>query len=113
MRWYPMTASHFIYTLTDPRNGIVMYVGCTLNPVAREQQHRCSPRTKPVGRWMDELAAAGLEPIFTVVAAIRSRDRAWEREKRLIAEYRKLSHGLLLNRKPGRRGRFDSIPVEL
>ena len=85
-----------------------MYVGCTLDPVAREKQHRGAKSSKPIGRWMDELAAAGVEPLFQVVRVIRSLDKARRYERELIETYRKIGQ-CSLNGKGGRRGRFDKV----
>lgn len=103
MKLYPVNAKHFIYTLTDPRTHRVVYVGCTLNPQAREAQHRYASSQTPVGRWMDELAECGVEPLFEVIEVARSFAKARRRERELIAEYRAI--GPLLNRSVGPRGK--------
>jgi hypothetical protein len=104
----------FIYTLADPRTGIVMYVGLTRNPDKREYQNRCCSKKLPVGKWMDELSEAGVEPVFTVLEKIKGDQKARRKERELIAFHRKQNGGVLLNRKAGKPGRFNTArQVEL
>lgn len=58
----------YIYKMTDPRNGIVMYVGKTSHPKRRECCH-CTKASKGSTReWVDELRKEGLRPIFEIIA---------------------------------------------
>jgi hypothetical protein len=42
--------THYIYTLSNPNNGEVFYVGCTVNPVIRKEDHLYLPR---LSHWFD------------------------------------------------------------
>src|SRR6266404_2568098 len=59
----------YIYTLTDPRDGLVHYVGRTCNPIRRRYQHRSKQHTA-YSPWHQELLGAGLKPIFSVVEEV-------------------------------------------
>jgi hypothetical protein len=97
-----------IYTLTDPRNGVVMYVGCTERPKGRESQHRGANRSTLIGRWMEELAAAGVEPVFTIIEKAIGWDSGRTKENRLIAKYKAIGQ-CSLNQHVGRKGRFHKM----
>lgn len=60
-------AGRTIYTLTDPRDGAVRYVGVTklsLRERLRLHQVQGRKRQDSRGRWLHELAAAGLQPVI-------------------------------------------------
>lgn len=60
-----------IYTLSDPRDGRVRYVGMTASPVDRYYQHT-STRTIKTDKdaWIQELQVLRLKPIMTIVESI-------------------------------------------
>lgn len=63
----------YIYTLTDPRDMLIHYVGRTNNPQRRKYDHQSKSRTTNAGYchpWHSELLATGLKPIFTVVEEV-------------------------------------------
>jgi hypothetical protein len=97
---YPFSAKHFIYTLSDPRTGVVKYVGCSRNPFARARQHFYS-KSSPVGMWIAKLLSEGVTPALTVVAEARGLYAGWRKEKALIDKLWSTSE--LLNRRPGRK----------
>ena len=100
----PKFLLHFIYGLTDPRlNGdeAVRYVGVTLNPNTRYQQHlSCIPNgTTQKNVWVQSLQQEGLEPgmeIFdTFKAAKDDKKFILERETHWIQHYLSLGADLL------------------
>jgi hypothetical protein len=85
-----------IYTLSDPRDGTVRYVGQTRNPKRRNYSHRCPSHTGNMGKraWTVELRAIGLAPVFAIIEECDTADRA-AAEKKWIAHYRALGADLL------------------
>jgi hypothetical protein len=62
---------YYIYTLTDPRDGIVKYIGQTKNPKDR-LQHHLSPSNltetwKPKEKWLKNLKNEELKPIMEIL----------------------------------------------
>jgi hypothetical protein len=105
---------HYVYTLADPRTGIVRYVGMTENPIQRRRSLLATSATKPLGEWLLELAEAGVTPVFTIIETCRGNPTARLREQHWIAHYVKVSGAhMLFNRKCGRLGRFDKPTREL
>lgn len=97
---------HHVYALIDPRNGKVRYIGFTFNCTQRLGSHRSTNSTKPIGQWMDELAADGVEPVFAVLETVVGCTNARNRESQLIRLY--VDAGApLLNDGGGSRGRFS------
>lgn len=99
----------YIYTLTDPRDGSVRYVGMTHRPEGREKQHLCAASTTPMGAWMNDLAAAGVRPSLTIIEEVNGFYAARRVEQKWIKHYAEI--GTLLNRKAGRKSkRWDNCP---
>ena len=98
MRDYPFYSKHFIYTLSDPRTGVIRYVGCSIHPTIRARQHRYT--NTPVRAWIDELRAEGLAPLVNVVSEHRNWFVGTKQESALIAKL--WPTGNLLNRPLGR-----------
>lgn len=68
----------------------------------------------PMGQWMQELADAGIEPVYTIIETVKGRHAAADLEKRWIREFvRKQGGHTLFNRKVGRLGRFDKRNREI
>lgn len=61
-----------IYTLTDPRNNNVYYVGSTVNTVRRRAVHVRGYDTTSAKEKSAEIIADGREPVFEVVDAIET-----------------------------------------
>lgn len=74
-----------IYTLADPRDGKVRYVGVTLTPRKRLRQHLTTTMAlaSPLGAWLRELRDAHKQPLMEVVAVVPEKER-WKAERRLI-----------------------------
>lgn len=73
-----------IYSLSDPRDGAVRYVGQTTRPDTRKAQHEKNTyQGNPAkSRWCDELLRLGLRPLFAVIeecepALLNDRERYW------------------------------------
>lgn len=78
----------YIYTLSDPRDGEVRYVGATVNP-AKRYFRSSRPRLyfgRRLGKWFGELNAAGLSPIMTIIETCPTVSRGY-REVYWIAYY--------------------------
>lgn len=72
----------YIYTLTDPRDGILKYVGKAKNLRKRFTLHKCDSRGKSkVINWNRKLKSLGLEPIMEVV------DECLESDWELMEQY--------------------------
>lgn len=83
-----------IYTLTDPRDGTIRYVGKTTKHVAeRLAGHLASPTNPAMRLWISTLGSQGLIPAITQVAAV-SEDRLSSEEERLIRKHAKDGHRL-------------------
>lgn len=89
-----MPTKSSIYTLTDPRDGTIRYVGKTTKPVAeRLAGHLASPTNQAMRLWIRTLGSQGLIPAITQVAAV-SEDRLSSEEARLIRKYARDGHRL-------------------
>lgn len=71
-----------IYLMGDPRNMRVRYVGKSVDPEERHEQHIDEISYSPKGRWIQELRAHGLEPTMVVVEVcpdqiVYDRERHW------------------------------------
>lgn len=76
--WKPIT----VYTLTDPRTGLVRYVGATTNVESRFRQHQFGKNggNWPREVWIRELHALGLKPICDVLETAKEFGYAIERK---------------------------------
>lgn len=57
----------FVYTLTDPRDGLVKYVGITMRPTRRLSDHLNDKRNTLKSTWVKSLKKLGLKPLFDVI----------------------------------------------
>ena len=57
---------HFIYALTDQRDGLVRYVGVSHDPNARLKSH-AGGSCQPTKDWIAELRSAGLAPAMVML----------------------------------------------
>jgi len=71
-----------IYTLVDPRDGTVRYVGMSNNPQKRLQQHYSGgyAAAAAVKDWIRELRALETKPLLFIVEEVDNYDTAWRRE---------------------------------
>jgi len=57
----------YIYTLTDPKNNEVRYVGKTINPERRYKQHLYDKRRSHKASWVQSLRNDNLKPIMSII----------------------------------------------
>lgn len=76
---------YYVYTLTCPRDNIVRYVGCTVNPRQRLISHlnTFSGGSKKKREWVSELKELGLIPLMDVVKITEKLEEAVIFEKEL------------------------------
>jgi|GEM_PF-7064325 len=58
--------SEYIYTVSCPLTGFVVYVGKSKNPNARLLQH-CKSAKSEVGKWINAIKYIQLEPVFNII----------------------------------------------
>lgn len=91
----------YIYTLSDPRNGNVRYVGKTINPRMRYGTHIVNHEHSEGGAkraWISDLKSSGLAPQMIIIEEVEGRENAADRELFWVEKY--LSDGCeLVNRK--------------
>ena len=81
---------NYIYTLTDPLEGEVRYVGKTINPTKRYSSH-CYTKTKTyVSKWIQKLKRSGHLPTMEIVEEGLSEDEWEDRERFWIEQHFKL-----------------------
>lgn len=73
----------YVYSLTDPRNGHVFYIGASRNPRGRYSNHRHDPGSSAWSRFIDVMDA-GQMPVLNVLSEHPSRWAALRREHDLI-----------------------------
>jgi len=84
----------FIYTLSDPRDGTVRYVGKTMKPLSERLAGHLSSPTNPAMRlWINTLGAQQMIPTITMVATVPEAQLGGE-EDRLIRKHAKNGHRL-------------------
>ncbi len=100
-----------IYVLKDPRCGSVRYVGQTIDPEARYQQHLRNEfgGNHEKQNWISTLLALGMKPQFEIVEQC-SWDWLTERESFHCKEFTKLG-AILLNRPVGSIKQCDITPT--
>jgi len=85
------------YTLQDPRDNQVRYVGKSRNPRQRFRDH-CALRSQESNtykfRWVKSLIDLGLRPVLGNVAEWSNNEDACAEEKRIITHYRSLGVAL-------------------
>jgi len=72
-----------VYELIDPRTDETRYIGATVHPDKRLEQHKKDPVNPDLGAWLDELEASGLEPELNVLKRV-SRDSLGDEEMAVI-----------------------------
>ena len=95
---------NYIYSLTDPRNGQVRYVGKTTNPSLRlwTHQYNCQLSQRHSSCWVHGLRKAGLVPIMDILEIVSGEE--WKVvEQRWIEMFKAAGHRLT-NLMPGGEG---------
>lgn len=67
----------FVYEIRDPETNVCVYVGLTVNPGQRFQEHMAPSRVKRfkdpgLQNWIQDLRAKGKKPNFIIVKKIKS-----------------------------------------
>ena len=98
----------WIYSLEDPRDAEIYYVGKSTDPEHRLSEHITEARAgrmenRLLCRWLLGLDHLGLRPVLNIEAECRSPYEADVEEQRLIHRYGKLYPILNLHHNPGRR----------
>lgn len=75
---------YYVYTLTDPRNNHVKYVGMSKNPTLRLTQHMTEYASKEKRKWIDSLISENKMPILDVVFNHETEKEARDEETYLI-----------------------------
>lgn len=89
------TPKGIVYTLTDPRDGAIRYVGKTIkSPLERLAQHLGSPTNPAMRVWLASLGGQGLLPRMDTIATVAA-DKLDGEEARLIKKHAKDGHRLL------------------
>jgi hypothetical protein len=70
----------YIYTLADPRNGEVRYVGKTNNKKLRSKAHRNERGSTRKCRWVQSLSSAGVCPVFEELEEVEENE--WKEAER-------------------------------
>lgn len=94
----PSPGSYKVYSLSDPRDGRVRYIGATKNLDNRLNGHigsSSTPDRYSPGRWILDLKQSGLRPILTVLQVIAEGESWEDAERNHIANYRTLFPDLL------------------
>lgn len=83
--------TYYIYLLIDPRDNIVRYVGCTINPKARLSGHKsseCVLGSKiEKADWVQSLKKENLMPVMRVVDTCQTVDEVRVKEKQVYDAY--------------------------
>jgi predicted GIY-YIG superfamily endonuclease len=82
------TREHAVYTLSDPRDNVIHYVGISKNVQKRFKQHvTCSGVNLEKNAWVLQLLQQGLSPTLTVIEMVVGVTVARQREKYWIEHY--------------------------
>lgn len=78
----------YIYTLSDPRNGNIRYVGKTNNPKLRLWMHQRETRNTRKNAWIKSLAPAALSPAMDIIEELpHDPDSLWEEAERFWIKF--------------------------
>lgn len=71
----------YIYTLTDPRDNLVKYVGKTISPKRRQYEYSgkyyLSKRKNKATTWIKKLHSLEIKPIFEIIDEIEGENWQW------------------------------------
>ena len=88
----------YIYTLGDPRNGDIYYVGKTQNPTERWISHKCANGFNAARERNAAIRDAGAQPVMVILSRHESTIAADLAEVAAIFRLRKQGHDLLNKR---------------
>ncbi len=79
---------HFIYSMKDPRDNLVYYIGRTDNPSERYKHHIGGySSNERMNKWIEQLIENGLLPIMEIVEAVKGRELGKKQEVHWIKLY--------------------------
>lgn len=99
-----------IYTLSDPRDAAIRYVGQAKDTEKRLSAHCHHPHTKSLSRWILSLDDEALYPLLNVVE-ICSAEVSTQREKYWIQRLLEEGHSLLNNQHMPHQPSVKTVPV--
>jgi hypothetical protein len=79
-----------IYTLSDPRDGAIRYIGLSKTPFKRFGSHLTTgadPHNLLKKAWIEDLINNEMLPVIKIIERFEDRDLAYIRESELIEEY--------------------------
>jgi predicted GIY-YIG superfamily endonuclease len=89
------TTCYSAYTLKDPRDQAIHYVGISKNIEQRFKQHlQCEGLNLEKNLWIQELLRSHKKPVLTVLETVSGRRAALEREQAWIRHYAAQGHPL-------------------
>jgi len=81
---------HFVYGLTDPRDGEIRYIGYTSIGMERPEWHAKDKTDSWKARWIRSLQREGERYGIVIIEVLHSPDGLHERERHWIAHHRAL-----------------------
>lgn len=101
----------YIYTLTDPRDGVVRYVGKTNDPKSRIRQHVYERNKNVKCDWFHSVLKSGVRPILEPIEElVNVSDLEWREAERFWISYLKFLGCPLVNTDPGGKGTGSRSP---
>jgi hypothetical protein len=83
-----LNSPFFVYTLSDPSNNKVKYVGITNNPNERYRKHLTNKKITLKNNWIKSLKSKGLNPLMNLIDSDINRELINEKEKYWIIKHR-------------------------
>lgn len=90
----------FVYSLCEPETGEVRYIGRTLLPEARCEQHCNRSANKGVREWVNDLRRRGRQPVMVVIRRVDGWKEGIAAEREEIEAHRAVAADRLLNHSP-------------
>lgn len=97
-----------VYTLSDPRDGLVKYVGITSRPKKRLNEHLNENDNNLKGAWIKRLKSLSLEPIYDEIEETDINNFSWV-EQYWISQFRTWGFPLK-NMTDGGEGSYGVVP---
>lgn len=79
-----VSAVAFVYGLAEPDTGRIRYVGRSIDPWRRIDEHVSAAATDPIHGWVAELRDRGLSPLLVILAPIGPSDSPDALEQQFI-----------------------------
>jgi len=91
--------SYVTYAISDPTNGLFVYVGQTRDFERRKKQHLAAHRLKRPPRgsikaWLKTKHREGIEPVFTVLEVVETEEESLVSETKWVEKIAALGQGL-------------------